>query len=105
MSASNTDTPGRYDPQTQTYQLYHDYESDTGIATAIIDAVARLTETPPTDIGPLYEVVDPDSLDRLFKSVDGSLRQTDGKVTFTLHDSRVTVHSDGLIEIRLSDDS
>ncbi|NUB93465.1 hypothetical protein HT576_20925 [Haloterrigena sp. SYSU A121-1] len=41
---------------------------DSSIAIEIIDGVAEMEEQDPLDLPPLYDTVDPDSLDRLAES-------------------------------------
>lgn len=102
MGPSNGDEPGSYDPETQTYRRYHDWESNDRVSTVIIEAVAAVTDTPPTNMGPLYEVVDPDALNHLFPPLpNGSRCQAERKITFTLNECDITVYGDGLIEIQL----
>ena len=48
-----------------------DREADS-IPLAIIDALATAADVDPMDLPPLYEVVDPDAIERLFSSNDRS---------------------------------
>jgi len=68
----------------------------------VIDAVADATDSDPTDVGPLYHVVDPDALDRLFAPTHrGAVRA--GHVQFTFGGCEVTVRGDGEIEVERLD--
>lgn len=51
-------------------------------------------------LDPLYETVDPDTLDALFRTADGDSTGTDGRITFTYHGREVTAHSDGRVTCR-----
>lgn len=100
MSFGNGDGPGRYDPETHTPRLHHDWERDKRVSTVIIEAVAALTDASPTSIGPLYEVVDPDAVDALFAPPPRS-RRAESELRFTLNDCEISVYGDGLIEIHV----
>lgn len=72
----------------------HRVEStDLELSTATVLAVTEVTDADPLDDGPvLYDVLDPDALDRLFGDARDGLR---GQVSFELRGCRVEVHSDG----------
>lgn len=89
-----------FDPKTNTYRIRHDWQDDEPVSTALIMGVAAVTNAPPTEIDPLYEVVDPDALNRLFEpTANSSLRPSDGRATFTMNGCTVTVYGSGDIEI------
>lgn len=69
------------------------------VSQAVIEAVARAEGVEPTELTPpLYEIVDPDTLDALFASPStGGLR--DGRLTFTYNRSEVTVSGDGYVSV------
>lgn len=48
---------------------------------------------------PLYEAIDPDALDSLFPSGANGQRGSPGRLTFTYNGYRVSVTSDGDVEI------
>lgn len=102
MSASNGGGSRSYDPESQTYRLYHDWADNDRTSTLIVDAVAAITDTPRTDIRPLYTIVDPDALDRLFRPTSTeNRRESESRLSFTLNDCEVTIYGDGWIEIQL----
>lgn len=74
---------------------YRATSNDRNPSTAVILAVGEVTDADPLGEGPvLYDVVDPDALDRLFDGYhDGSARSV-GRVTFELRGCRVEVRSD-----------
>lgn len=41
-------------------------EPDENVSTAVVEAVAAVTDTSPMELEPLAESIDPDALDRLF---------------------------------------
>ena len=64
----------------------------------VIDAVADATDSEPTDVGPLYHVIDPDALDRLFSPTRRGGR-TEGYVTFAFGGCDVMVRGNGSVEV------
>ena len=64
----------------------------------VIEAVAETTGNDPTEVGPLYHVVDPDALDRLFAPTRGSGR-TGGYVEFTFEGCEVVVRGTDEVEV------
>lgn len=74
--------------------IEHEF-SDTETATvAVIDAVAAVTGTRPTDLPPLYDAIDPEALDGLFESFERRSSET-LRVEFSYHGLTVVVR-DGL---------
>lgn len=66
---------------------------DESMSAAVVDAIAAADGVEPTDLEPLYEAVDPEALDDLFRTSPGS-------VTFEFNGYRVTVTSAGDVELR-----
>ncbi|MEY7849186.1 HalOD1 output domain-containing protein [Natrarchaeobius sp. A-rgal3] len=61
----------------------------------VVDALASATDTDPLDLEPLYDVVDPEALDQLFRDdVDVS-----GRVQFSYDGHAVEVGSDGTVTV------
>lgn len=79
------------------YQTHHDWEGDGTVALSVIEAVAAVSGTEPTEFEPLYNAVDPDALNKLFASFQ---TRSEGLVSFTLDGYDVTVASSGEIEIQ-----
>lgn len=68
---------------------------EEGISSKIIDAVAKEEGKSPSEISqPLFEVVDPAALDALLQHGGMS-----GRVRFAYMGHRVTVHSDGDVDL------
>ena len=84
----------------QPFLYTHDFGGPANITTTLAHAIADVTGGDVTPAGfTLYDYVDPDALDQLFKpKPDGTLRM-DGRLTFTVWGYQVTVHSDGRIAI------
>lgn len=70
--------------------------TNESISTKVVAAVAEANGVDPIELDePLYEVVDPDALDALFRSrADGS-RLPYGRVTFSMAGCEVVVDSEG----------
>jgi hypothetical protein len=64
----------------------------------VIAAVAEETGNDPTEVGPLYHVIDPDALDRLFSATPGNDRNQ-GRVEFAFAGCDVAVSGDGEVEV------
>jgi len=64
----------------------------------VIEAVSEATDSDPTEVGPLYHVIDPDALDRLFAATPGRTR-VGGRVEFTFAGCDVVVRGDGEVEV------
>lgn len=64
----------------------------------MVTAVADTLGTDPLDLDPLYHVIDPDALNRLFQRSTG-IPQPNGRVIFTMADCTVVVHSTGEIDV------
>lgn len=64
----------------------------------VITAVAEETGNDPTEVGPLYHVIDPDALDRLFAATRGNGRNQ-GHVEFVFAGCDVVVSGEGQVEV------
>lgn len=77
-----------------------DYSEGSGRtpAEAVIDALAEASGVEPVDLPPLYDVVDPEALDRLFRDRDdeGALGRV---LAFSVEDWNVFVADDGSIRV------
>jgi hypothetical protein len=69
------------------------------ISLAVVGAVATFRGIKPVDLPPLTEAVNPDALNRIFRTrAEGSPR-TGGSVSFRYAGSEVTVYADGEIVV------
>lgn len=78
------------------------YSSRQGDApsTAVIEATADLHRVDPADLEqPLYEVIDPDALDKLVADTAADNGQPSISVQFTYDGCLVNVSSDGSVEV------
>lgn len=67
------------------------------LTTAIVEAVSNVTGRQSNQLGPLYDVVDPDALKLLLSGFSPTPR--DLELTFTFEGCRVTVHADGTLMV------
>ena len=79
---------------TSPLMIEHEFSENETATVAVIDTVAAVTGTRPTDLPPLYEAVDPDALDSLFESFERRSSET-LRVEFSYHGVTVVVR-DGL---------
>ena len=104
MSDSNR-TNSNDSTDTSTVLEYHeqvDWTDDDPVSSAVLGAVAAVSENEGLEFTPLYECVDPDALNALFVPYSDGTPRGDGCVSFTFNESDVTVHSHGEIVIRRS---
>ena len=69
---------------------------DEHLSQSVIAAVADAEGVDPTELSvPLYEAIDPDALDALFRS-DGVAA---GQIRFSYHGYQITVYDDGQLDL------
>lgn len=71
---------------------------ESSVAIAVIEAVAAEAECEPDELTPLYDVIDPDALERFFESGTEGERP-ERRVVFEYGGHVVTVSGDGRIEV------
>lgn len=76
-------------PQTYTSKFIRECDQPPSIC--VVEAVAEVIETDPTDLRPLYEVIDPDALDKIFESPH---QFQGGRIMFRFEGCNVTVDAD-----------
>ena len=64
---------------------------DTTPSEAVVDAVAAVSGTEPEDLPPLYDSIDPDALDQLFRRRTGDPGPSETVLSFALGDWNVFV--------------
>ena len=100
--SANTASPGREDGEP--YHAEHDWRTDRSLSSSVIEAVSRATGTAPDRVRPLYEVIDPDALDRLFAPTDRRPgRPPTTVVSFRIEGCTVTVDGGGRITVLPAD--
>lgn len=75
-----------------------DHDHTRPVSQRAIEAVAAETGTSPTDLEPLYSVVDPDALDDLFHYDPSVVDGSGGHVAFNFAGCRVQIFQDGTVE-------
>ena len=99
MGTTETDNGVTFDPKTDTYCLHYDRLEDESVSAAVVRGVAAVTNTSPTELEPLFETVDPDALDQLYRTTTGGSGPGDCWVSFSYNDCAVTVDATGEITI------
>lgn len=65
---------------------------------AVVDAVAEAAGVDPLDLPPMYEFIDPDAVDKLFRRPQ--TRKMDQYLSFRFDEWVVSIHADGVIRVR-----
>lgn len=86
------------DHRAETHHVHYDPATDAAPSETLVIAVADIADVHPLELDPLYDTVDPDSVDEFVRS--GGSPDVDGRLEFTFADHRVTVHASGLLEVR-----
>lgn len=81
------------------YKRGTDQSGNDKLSNRVIAAVAAERDVDPLELPTLYDVIDPDALNRLFDHGFSSGRNGLGRVVFTLAGCEVVVHSDGEIDV------
>lgn len=93
-----------YDPDSEVYSTeYTDWAHPP--SEVVVDALTTITDTDVIDLPPLHDVIDPDSLDTLFRPTIQGAHHREGNISFTYCGHHVAVKSYGRIEIRPITDS
>lgn len=88
-----------YNPETGTYHIYRTGDNPLPISDIVVRTLAAVTGREPTEIEPLYHVVDPEALDALFQGESDSASNRIDHISFPLEGHEVTVYADGEIVI------
>jgi hypothetical protein len=72
----------------------------TAPSTAVVEVVSRALTVESTAIDPLYDVVDPDALDRLVDTETADRSRSDIRIEFVYDGLRVTVESAGTVAVQ-----
>lgn len=76
---------------------YRDFEGATP-SELIIDAIAKAEGVDPLELEPLYDIIDPTTIDSLFTR-PGTPPKNEVALSFKVENSLVNIHSDGRILI------
>ncbi|MFC6716629.1 HalOD1 output domain-containing protein [Natrialbaceae archaeon GCM10025810] len=82
------------------YRVYHDPAGPAKLSTTVVHALSDCLDVDVTDGSvTLYDVVDPDALDAIFRPKHDGTPRASGSLSFVVYGHRVTVHADGQILI------
>lgn len=90
-----------YDPSADRYSLDCAFDRPDSVADSIVCGVAEILDEDPVNLPPLGSVVNTDSLNRMFHSIDDP--ENSISVSFEYSGFVVTVHSHGRVAFERSD--
>lgn len=73
--------------------------ADESVTEAVISTVADVTDSDPTSMTPLYDVVDPEALDKLFRTDGLGTDRTPSRIEFAYGGCDVAVTGDGVVRV------
>ncbi|WP_435155217.1 DUF7504 family protein [Haladaptatus sp. DFWS20] len=83
------------------HRVQHDLSGPQSLSTTVTVAVADVAGVEPAEIPEqLYDVIDPEALDKLFKPRDDGKQRRGGRLSFSLYGHHVTVRGDGSITVQ-----
>lgn len=95
-----------YDQANDRYVLHYDEDGTATLTATIVHGLAAITDT---DVSQgefsLYDSVDPDALERIFRSKADGAPRTGGHVAFTALDYQVYVYASGEIHVYPSENT
>jgi len=78
----------------------HGWTHPDSMCVRVIDAVVETMGTDTTEIDPLYDYIDPDALNDLFKPSEDGRHRRGGRVEFQIEGHLIRISSHGDIEVR-----
>ena len=85
--------------------VHRDWSSGDSPSSAVVEAVAATTGAEPPEMSLLYDVIDPEALDRLVnRASHGPQGSGELTVSFTYEGCRVDVTSTGRVAVSVRDD-
>lgn len=90
-----------YDAETETYRASFD-SSEIAPSVAVVKLLAQVKDIEPVELAPLYDVIDPEALDRLQSTAVTGNDSGGCRVKFKYHDCTVTVKSYGIVKAEAS---
>lgn len=101
MSTLDTHDTGLLEPVTtedgDAYRTTHDFAEPGSLGITVVEAISAIIGESPPAIEPLYDVVDPDALDALFRPRSDDIPRLRGAVTFEFGGCEVTVEGTGAV--------
>lgn len=89
------------DHRVETHRVHYDPATSATPTEKLVTAVADLEDVAAIELDPLYETIDPDSLDAFVEA--GGTTDFGGHVSFEYEGYEVVVHASGLLELRTAD--
>ncbi|AGB39211.1 HalOD1 output domain-containing protein [Natronococcus occultus] len=90
----------QYDQDNDRYVFHHEDDDTATLTATIVHALAEIADT---DVSQgefsLYDSIDPDALDRIFRPKADGTERTGGHIAFTALEHEVYVYADGEIII------
>ncbi|WP_266078605.1 DUF7504 family protein [Haladaptatus caseinilyticus] len=88
-------------PDRGVHRVRHDLSGPQSLSTTVTVAVADVAGVEPAEIPEqLYDVIDPEALDKLFKPRDDGTPRRGGRLSFSLYGHHVTIRGDGSITVQ-----
>ena len=81
------------------YRATHDFAKPGSLGLTVVEAVSAVIDESPAAIEPLYDVVDPEALDALFRPRSDDTPPLRGAVTFEFGGCEVTVEGTGTVVV------
>lgn len=92
-----------YDSVGGTYHAVHDWDECESIALTVISAVSAVTNTPPLEMEPLFDAVDPDALNSLLRRNSDAATRSGVTVSFRFEGHEVTADASGEVLVDVSE--
>ncbi|WP_152031308.1 HalOD1 output domain-containing protein [Natrarchaeobaculum aegyptiacum] len=92
-----------HDPASNTYYTTLEWTTHDP-SVAVVELIARLLDADPTDLEPLAWSIDPSALDAILQGQQEGPSTTPCTVDFSYLGHRITVSSDGRVEVEPPDD-
>jgi hypothetical protein len=91
---------GQTRPEANTYYAQHDFDGTARLSTTVIHALSEVANVDTTNTeSTLFQHVDPDALDSLFKPTGPEAPRANGRMSFQIWGYDVTVFGTGRIVI------
>jgi hypothetical protein len=72
------------------------------VSEAVVKAVSAAEDCPSASLPPLYNTVNPEALERVFKVTNSDAPNRSGQITFQYSESVVTIDKSGYLEVQES---
>ncbi|RQG90498.1 HalOD1 output domain-containing protein [Natrarchaeobius chitinivorans] len=93
-------SPASHSRSPSVYRAFHDPDGPATLSTTVVHALADCLGVDPTDGRiSLYDTVDPDALDALFRPRHDGTPRSGGTLSFVVEDHYVTIYGNGEILI------